>query len=209
MKEYREVQVSTAALIFIILGIIILGTVIFFMGVQVGKKQTDLLAKSFIVPKTEEKVSQDKPVIPDEQAAQTGQTQTSDQTELSSQTVSSDHQTALETKPAETATETTVQPAVGSSGNKTEAARRSSETAGGNYFVQVGAFNDLSSARLAADRFKKQGYRTVIKDPYPADKKTVYRVWLGGYQTREEARRIVNELAKKSVKNPGYFVVQQ
>ena len=69
MKDYREVQVSTTILVFIILGIIILGTVIFFMGVQVGKKQSELATQSLMATRTEEKVNQDKPVTPTEETA--------------------------------------------------------------------------------------------------------------------------------------------
>jgi len=206
MKDYREVQVSTTILVFIILGIIILGTVIFFMGVQVGKKQSDLLAKSLISSGTEEKVSQEKPTLPAEETPPAENPPVSAKPETASQQVSPLTQTRQGTRPVETSPK---QPLSGETQPAVKATNPPPATTGGNYLVQVGAFNDLSSARLAADRFKKQGYRTAIKDPYPADRKTVYRVWLGGYPTREEAQRVKDELVKKSVRNPGYFVVQQ
>jgi cell division septation protein DedD len=206
MKDYREVQVSTTILVFIILGILILGTVIFFMGVQVGKKQSDLLAKSLISSGTEEKVSQEKPAIPAEETAPAENLQAAAKPGTASQQVSPATQSPAETRPAATAPQ---KPLSGETQPAVKVTNPPPATTGGSYFVQVGAFNDLSSARLAADRFKKQGYRTVIKDPYPTDRKTVYRVWLGGYPTREEAQRVKDELVKTSVKNPGYFVVQQ
>ena len=214
MKDYREVQVSTTILVFIILGILILGTVIFFMGVQVGKKQSDLLAQSLVYPKTEEKVSQDTPVIPAEQTTATApeKTQALSQPEVVSQPVSSATQAG--TTPQHVASETrsvtsTEKPVSPATSSQEKATSPSTVKGSGDYFVQVGAFNDLSSARLAAERFKKQGYGIVIKDPYPSDRKPVYRVWLGGYPTREEASRVMDELANKSVKNPGYFIVHQ
>jgi len=224
MKEYREVQVSTTILVFIILGIIILGTVIFFMGVQVGKKQSELAAQSLISAKTEEKVSQDEPVLPaEETAVASGQTQTLSQTETSTTAVPSATSSTTETRSAQTQVSTPPSPTTSGTGSAIQAEKSVAETttkveqpvsslaagSGGSYFIQVGAFNDLSSARLAADRFIKQGYKTVVKDPYPSDRRPIYRVWIGSYSTREEARKVMDELAKKSVKNPGYFVVHQ
>ena len=225
MKDYREVQVSTTVLVFIILGIIILGTVIFFMGVQVGKKQSELAAQSLMATKTEEKVNQDKPVPPaEETSASPAQTQAVNPAEAPAKTipaVTSDTTTEVRTPPTEASTPTS--PPSSAAGSVVQAeksvARVTSsvekpvsspaQSSGGSYFIQVGAFNDLSSARLAADRFNKQGYKTVVKDPYPSDRRPVYRVWVGGYATREEARKVMDEIARKSVKNPGYFVVHQ
>jgi DedD protein len=224
MKDYREVQVSTTILVFIILSIIILGTVIFFMGVQVGKKQSELAAQSLMATRTEEKVNQDKPVTPTEETAITPvQTPALNPSESPAKAVRSDTAGAPEVSAPQTRDSRPTSPPISGTGSAVQAEKSvapattsaekpvssPAQSSGGSYFIQVGAFNDLSSARLAADRFNKQGYKTVVKDPYPSDRRPVYRVWVGGYATREEARKVMDEIAKKSVKNPGYFVVHQ
>lgn len=45
-KDYREIQLSSSHLVFIFIGILILGIVIFLLGVSVGKKQAQILAGS-------------------------------------------------------------------------------------------------------------------------------------------------------------------
>lgn len=45
-KDYREIQLSSSHLVFIFIGILILGIVIFLLGVSVGKKQAQILASS-------------------------------------------------------------------------------------------------------------------------------------------------------------------
>ncbi len=62
-KDYREVQLSSSSLVFIFIAILILGVVIFLLGVSVGKKQSQILKKSGIPPeaKLEEKEGIPKP----------------------------------------------------------------------------------------------------------------------------------------------------
>jgi len=47
-KDYREVQLSSSSLVFIFIAILILGIVIFLLGVSVGKKQAQILKESEI-----------------------------------------------------------------------------------------------------------------------------------------------------------------
>ena len=66
-KDYRELQLSSSLLVFIFLAILILGVVIFLLGVSVGKKQAQISADSEIPPKKEvTKVEEKKPVVPQE-----------------------------------------------------------------------------------------------------------------------------------------------
>lgn len=222
-RDYREIQVSTSVLVFIILGILILGTVIFFIGVQVGKKQADLVSQTLISQKTEEKVSTPAPVVPQEETA-------ASQKELAPPTVSTEMTpTQALTESQKAAAEKVTEPSSSVVPSQTQSSSSSFETRTpartstpvsqkpatttkskvGNYFIQIGAFNDRASARLAAERYKKLGYNAVVKEPFPKDQRHLYRVWLGGYQTREEAQKALNELVSKSVRNPGYFIVQQ
>ena len=45
-KDYREIQLSSSHLVFIFIGILIFGVVIFLLGVSVGKKQAQILGKT-------------------------------------------------------------------------------------------------------------------------------------------------------------------
>jgi cell division septation protein DedD len=202
VRDYREIQVSSSALVLIIMGIIILGAAIFFIGVQVGKKQADLMLKSMISQRTEDKVSAQVPVLIDEEKTAT------ENEELAEAKPESQTQT----KPASsTSLDTTVpstSPPVKTPAVSTQAAP-SPQTSVGNYFIQVGAFSDRSSARLEAERFKKQGYNALVKEPFPRDRRPIYRVWLGGFNTRAEAQKKLDELISQSVRNPGYFIVSQ
>jgi cell division septation protein DedD len=50
-KDYRELQLSSSQLFFIFLAILILGVVIFLLGVSVGKKQAQIMKRTQITAK--------------------------------------------------------------------------------------------------------------------------------------------------------------
>jgi len=61
-KDYREVQLSSSSLVFIFIAILILGVVIFLLGVSVGKKQAQILKKSEIPAEAKlEEASEEEP----------------------------------------------------------------------------------------------------------------------------------------------------
>ena len=242
-KEFRELQVSTTALIFIILGVLILGTVIFFLGVQVGKKQSELMGKTLLSQKSAETVVSPTPVVPAEEKTTGEQPSPASATtsEPASAAVSEPasvpssppvsaqaEKSSTEIKPGESqgpvstpsgpgttrpATETRKQESASPTGSnakaKTPPQTVSSKPGNGNFFIQVGAFTDRPSAQLAAERFKKKGYNVVVKEPSPKDRKPMYRVWVGGFKTREEAQKTLNALNSASARRTGYFIVQQ
>jgi|YNPBryunderm2012_1023409.scaffolds.fasta_scaffold00016_40 cell division protein FtsN len=215
-KDYREIQVSSTALVLIILCIIVLGAVIFFLGVQVGKKQADLLMKTMMAQKSEETVKATPPLLLAEEVTENVTSQKEPEKSLTTADSSAKTPTSQpETKPAVSgASSKTAVPRTEASSQPpsrtTTPAKVSVSAAGsGSYFIQIGAFNDRATARLEAEKFKKQGYNAVVKEPFPRDRKPLYRVWLGGYKTRDEAQKALNELVSHSVRNPGYFIVQQ
>ena len=57
-KDYREVQLTSSQLVFIFLGILVLGVVIFLLGVSVGKKQAEIERESGL--ETQAKLDQPK-----------------------------------------------------------------------------------------------------------------------------------------------------
>lgn len=63
-KEFREIQVSSSALVFIFLAILVLGVFIFLLGVSVGKKQAQMTGPTtLLAQRTTETVTQQPPVV--------------------------------------------------------------------------------------------------------------------------------------------------
>ncbi|MCR4395753.1 MAG: SPOR domain-containing protein [Candidatus Saccharicenans sp.] len=209
VRDYREVQVSSTVLVVIILGIILLGAVIFFIGVQVGKKQADLVVRTMTAQKAEETVSAPVAVPPAEEATGTVSSQPAETTtETPAQTASRSAEQAA-SKPASSGSQPSTSQATTSPPKTTTTSPRPAATPSGTFYIQVGAFNDRPSARLEAEKYRKQGYTAVVKEPFARDRKPLYRVWLGGYKTREEAQKALSERVSRSARNPGFFIVQQ
>ena len=174
-KDYRELQLSSSQLFFIFLAILILGVVIFLLGVSVGKKQTQIM-------KGTQMTAQEK--------AEPAEGQTAPPTEEPKEPTST---TAAPTqKPTE---ETQEQPTV--SGERAL------------FYVQVGAFNRREMALTFADTFNQRSYPAIVLDPFPADRKEIFRVRIGGYSTREEAVDVRNRLQSETSRTTDYFIIRR
>jgi len=171
-RDYRELQLSSSQLVLIFLAIIILGIVIFLLGVSVGKKQAQILKESQIVADVAtEEAKGEKPVLLSEQADSISK-------ELES------HKKTQE-----------------------EAPKKTPPTTGQNrYYIQIGAFKDRDAAFQFAGTFEKKGYKPVVFDPFPTDRNRVYRVRLGGYDTREQAEKARQELIRSEKKSDSFIV---
>lgn len=178
-KEYRELQLSSSLLIFIFLVIIVLGVVIFILGVSVGKKQA-VIANQSTVSEPVEKIEVEKPPPVEESE------------DPISQELASHQQTTEEKKP----------PPPPSSPPPIQPKKDM-------YYIQLGAFQDKNSADALAKKYQEQGYNCTVFDPLPADKRRIYRVRIGGYETREQAQQEKARLIRAENKKPGdYFIVK-
>jgi len=65
-----------------------------------------------------------------------------------------------------------------------------------NFTVQVGAFSTLQNASELKAKFEKEGFQSNIFTIVSNGKK-LYKVWVGEYQTYEEARRFTAEIKSK------------
>jgi hypothetical protein len=65
-----------------------------------------------------------------------------------------------------------------------------------NFTVQVGAFSTLQNAGELKAKFEKEGFQSNIFTIVSNGKK-LYKVWVGEYQTYEEARRFTAEIKSK------------
>ena len=187
-KEFREIQVSSSALIFIFLAILVLGVFIFLLGVSVGKKQAQMAGPTtLLAQRTTETVTQQPPVVNPPETTAPPETQVP---EKKVEPLASNPQVQEEKKKV-------VPPP------ETKAAAKT-----GLFYIQVAAFFDKSQAMTMAAKFKKQGYSVLVLDPLPTDKKMVYRVRLGGYSTREMASQDLTKLNSASKKKTGYYVTK-
>lgn len=173
-RDYRELQLSSSQLFFIFLAILILGVVIFLLGVSVGKKQAQIMKGVQIAAKKKAEPAGD---------------QTSPPAEESKESISKE--LASLQKATE---ETQKQPTV--SGERTL------------FYVQVGAFNRREIALSFADTFNQRGYPAIVLDPFPSDRREIFRVRIGGYATREEAAEVRTKLQTETSRTTDYFIIR-
>jgi cell division septation protein DedD len=169
-KDYRELQLSSSQLFFIFLAILILGVVIFLLGVSVGKKQAQIMRGTPMTAQEKVEPAEDQTTPPAEESKEPA----------------SAPQTPTE--------ETQEQPTV--SGERAL------------FFVQVGAFNRREMALTFADTFNERGYPAIVLDPFPSDRKEIFRVRIGGYATREEAVEVRDRLQSETSRTTDYFIIR-
>jgi cell division septation protein DedD len=173
-KDYREIQLSSAQLAIIFLAILILGVVIFLLGVSVGKKQAQLAEESDVIVSGEIQKVEAKKAIPSQESEDT----------ISKELAS--HQKIKE-----------------------KAEKKKPVPPPQNlYYVQVAALDSKDPAVSFANQFKQRGYPAIVLDPFPTDIRPVFRVRIGGYETREEAEKILDQLQAESRRKVDYFVIR-
>ena len=53
------------------------------------------------------------------------------------------------------------------------------------------------------------GFQALVIEPLPTDRKTIYRVRIGGYETREEAEKAMEKLMEEeNKKRSDYFIIR-
>jgi cell division septation protein DedD len=201
-KPSRELQFSTQQLIGVFLGILALGIFVFLLGISIGKKQTVIAAAGGAVPSAKtETVAARTPL--------TGEPVRSDfQKELDA------HARAVQTAPSKPETSTSpIEPPAGKPADKPvekPAAKKPApaDTAGG-WFVQVAAVTDKPAAAAFAERLQKEGYSALLIEPSAKDKKSIFRVRVGPFGSKNEAdvaKAKLTEAMKK--KKNDYFLVK-
>jgi len=61
-----------------------------------------------------------------------------------------------------------------------------------------------------AEKYRSQGYVSIIAPPSPGSARQLYRVRIGGYASRSEADRAKNQLVEsEGAKAQEYFIVRQ
>lgn len=206
-REFRELQVSSTQLAIIFLGILIIGVIIFLLGVSVGKKHAKIAQKSNLIAQQQPEQVKEKISLPETkpllQPAKTSTRQAAPgQKQAPVEKPKEEPKAALKVEP-ERETDKKVEP-------KPEAKVTESVPAAKTnlYYVQVGALADRPAALSTAQKFKTQGYPALILDPLPTDRKPVFRVRIGGFQTKEEAESARTKLASAAGRKTDYFIVR-
>lgn len=194
-REFRELQVSSTQLAIIFLGILIIGVVIFLLGVSVGKKHAQIAQKTNIIAQKEPEQIKEKITLPEVKPEQKQEISK----QMPTQVTATQKETAAE-KPKE---EPKLEP-------KKEASKpEPKKTEPKNlYYVQVGALAEKPAALSTAQKFKAQGYSVIVLDPFPTDRKPFFRVRIGGFQTKEEAEAARAKLTSSAGRKTDYFIVR-
>jgi cell division septation protein DedD len=197
-KDFREIQVSSSLLVVIFLGVLALGVFIFLLGVSVGKKQVGVAIPAQIATQQIPEPVKEAPVkpAPSDQAGEAQNPSVSSPLPEAAPSKPSAKEPVAGKKPAPKPADETKKPAVA-----TPAGTRL-------YYVQVAVFTERASAQAAAEKYRNQGYTAVVSDPKPADTKTLYRVRLGGYATRDKAVSLLAKLNAAAGKKTDFWVVQ-
>ena len=199
-KDFRELQLSSTQLVIIFVGILIIGVVIFLLGVSVGKKQSQIAEDSTTIAKGEIEQAAEKPPV----SVQKPKTEKPRETE------------PIKTKPKEVVSKEKksgdIKKELASHEElkekiKAKAAPIEKENL---FYIQIGAYKFKNNALNVADGFKKKGYPSMVINPLPLDKNPWYRVRVGGYKSREEAEEIKSKLLKLRItRKPDYIIVER
>ena len=76
------------------------------------------------------------------------------------------------------------------------------------FYIQVGTFNNREAAFAFAREFVKKGYPAIVLDPFPSDRREIFRVRIGGYATREEAQEVRTKLHSETSRATDYFIIR-
>jgi cell division septation protein DedD len=189
-KDYRELQLSSSQLILIFIAILVLGIVVFLLGVSVGKKQGKIAEETQLASKPAEQITEQKPIPSQE----TGDTISQ---ELES------HKKAGEEKIQEEKPK--IKPEVKPEAEPPKPAPSTqSENA---FWIQVGAYSNQQNANNLAEEYKKEGYNVIVLEPSPSDRRKLYRVRIGGYATRAQAEQARDRLAQQENKKQSDYLI--
>jgi cell division septation protein DedD len=199
-REFREIQVSSTQLAVIFLGILVIGVVIFLLGVSVGKKHAQVAENANVIAqqkpeKIQEKITTLPQLKPEEESArEPAGKQTAAEAPPAKKEVVPEKSEVLPPKTKPKAAPEIGQPNPAQQKNL--------------YYVQVAALAEKSAAQTTARKFRGMGYTVVVLDPQPTDRTPVYRVRVGGFPSREQADDVRTQLSAAAGGKTDYFIVR-
>lgn len=207
-KSYLEIKVTFHHILILLVGVILIGSFLFYLGYQAGKtsvksqEQKTLLAKEEGKPKEIESLSKKVPdkTVETGTGTDAGAVSTpSIEEELklhqqpANETTAGTEKPDGETLPAPFETKA-VKPKTEEP--KTEEIKTAKPAKKDQFYaIQVGAFNSHALAKDYSTRFSRAGYAISISQA-EVKGKTWYRVKVGSYETRDEAQKEKSKLEK-------------
>ncbi len=188
-KDYRELQLSSSQLILIFIAILVLGIVVFLLGVSVGKKQAKIQESTQLASQPTEQITQEK-TIPQKETSESINQELASHAKAQAEKVPEEK---IKAQPAEPKSKPTQQAPASQTQN--------------NYWIQVGAFSSQQNANAMAEEYKSKGYNAVVLAPSSSDRTKLYRVRLGGYSSREEAEQARENLARQEKKQKTDYLI--
>jgi cell division septation protein DedD len=189
-KDYRELQLSSSQLILIFVAILVLGIVVFLLGVSVGKKQGKIVEETQLASKPAEQITEQKPVPQKESGDPISQ-------ELESHKKAGEDKVQQEKANAESVVKPIQEPPKPARSSQSQNA----------YWIQIGAYSNQQNANALAEEYKRKGYNAIILEPSPTDRRKLYRLRLGGYATRAQAEQARDQLAQQENKKQGDYLI--
>jgi len=179
-KDYREIQISSSLLVFIFIGVLVLGVFVFLLGVSVGKKQALVSPPAQILTERIQEPLKEPVTRPE-----TGK--------AAEESVKPETQPVKPQKSSPASSQPTV---------------KTSPPPLGLYYVQVAAFTTRAQAQTSAESYRRQGYPVIITEPKPTDSKAWFRVRIGAYDTREKAVATLEKLNAAAGRKTDFRVVK-
>lgn len=203
-REFREIQVSSTQLAIIFLGILVIGVVIFLLGVSVGKKHAQVAQKANVIAQKEPEQVKEK-LVTQPQVKPLPET-VGKEAQKPAPAVSTPAKTTFVPK---TPTE---KPAEVTSPEESKTQLRAAQPAAagnkGQFYVQVGALAERQAAEETAQKYRNMGYPVIVMEPQITDKKPVFRVRIGGFATREKAEATREKLSSGTGRKTDFFIVR-
>jgi len=205
-REFREIQVSSTQLAIIFLGILVIGVVIFLLGVSVGKKHAQAALKANVIAqKAPEQVKEKIVSLPQTKAAEEPPGEVAKKPAPAPAESTPVKKDIIPKKPEE---KSNVQTQLTEPKPQIKSSQKAAPEKKGLFYVQVGALAEEQAAQATAEKFRKMGYQVVVMDPQATDKNPVFRVRVGGFATRDQAEEARQKLASGAGRKTDYFIVR-
>ncbi len=176
-KSYIEIKVTFIHIVVLLVGVIIIGIFLFYLGFQAGKSSARNQILQAQLPGAAGKTDEIQLVDREDKTPEKGKEPSiSDEIKL--------HQ--LPSSP-------------GPGAESKERIKPKSIQKERYFSVQVGAFADYANAKSYADKFAKMGYPTEISTVVK-DNRSLHRVRVGNFKTRNEAKQEQRKLEKMESK---------
>jgi len=195
-KQIRELQVSSSQLALIFLALLGVAVIIFLLGVSIGKKYGEAqleAAREKTSALSEAKTLAEKPSMEKKaEPAHEAEKITPPEKPLQMEKTEPEQMKLAESLPVKKAEkpEKSEPPPPAKITPEVKLARPEARV----YYVQIAAFSRKEASASLIQELKKAGYEPLILDPFPADKKPLYRVRIGPFKSEAEAEAARNRV---------------